>query len=251
MTSTPIAHERRYVMNQIRLLDDTFSNGLEAFTALARVSSFDNTLSLAIRIGGAQRGVNAMRRELLSEPRQIATSTGDGGPYRSASGLVLPPDHVVVPFAYAPTPSVSDLKRVYKNGVSWIFDGRGWRRHASAIVRTRSEDHIVWLAAPPREVLGDSEEIIAWGRDQRTEVAPLGYRPIMGQNELLDLHRAHPELYKQFWMVALGSFALGDGGSRNVAVLRASDDGPCLDDSRLVRVWSGAGRFPFVPQVSA
>ena len=165
--------------------------------------------------------------------------------------LVPPPDHVIVPFTYASTPSVADLKRVYKGGVSSIFDGREWKRHASAIVRTRPGDHLVWLALPPCEVLGGSEEIIAWGRDRRTDVAPNGYRPIMGHNELLDLHKAHPKLYKQFWMVALGSFTLDDFDCRSVAVLTAVDGAPYLggrwfDDGR-----RESGRFPFVPKVSA
>ncbi len=251
ITGTPIAEERRYAMNQVRLLDDKFSNGLETVTALTRVSSFDDELGQVIRNGGAERGVRAMRRELLPEPQPIVTATGNGGSQYRTSGLALPPDHVLVPFAYTPIPPMADLKRTYKGGVSSIFDGRKWKRHASAIVSTRPEDHVVWLAAPPREVLSDSEEIIAWGRDQRTEVAQHGYRPIMGQNELLDLHRAHPELYKQFWMVALGSFSLGDGADRGVAVLGVHGGGPCLGDGWFGIDWGGSGRFPFVPQVSA
>jgi hypothetical protein len=235
----------------VRLLDDKFSNGLEAVTALARVSSFDDALSEVIRSGGAQRGVDAMRRELLPEPHRIVSATGNGGAYRSAGGLVLPSDHVLVPFNYAPTPPMADLKRIYKGGVSSIFDGRKWKRHSSAAISTRPDDHVVWLAAPPREVLDDSEEIIVWGRDQRTEVAPHGYRPIKGQNELLDLHKAHPELCKQFWMPALGSFTLDDDSYRNVAVLYANDDGPYLDGRWFDSVWFGGNRFPFVPQVSA
>ncbi len=230
----------------VRLLDDKFSN-LEAVTALVRVS----LLSQAIRSGGAERGVQAMRCGSGKSSRRIATN--EGGAYRNAGGLVLPHGHVVVPFNYAPTPPMADLKRTYKGGVSGIFDGRKWMRHASAIVSTRPEDHVVWLAAPPREVLGDSEEIIAWGRDHRTEVAPYGYRPIMGQNELLDLHRAHPELYKRFWLVALGSFTFGcDNRGRSVAVLIASGVEPSLDDEWFdFGWWNESRRFPFVPQVSA
>ena len=236
--------------NSVRLLEGAFSKGLEAVTRLTRSSHFTCELGEAICAGNEDRAVRAMRRELLPDPLIVATSNGSGGPYRSAAGGVLPPDHVIVSFAYAPTPSMPDLKKVYKGGVSGIFDGRKWQKHAVSIMAGSKMpgEHIVWLAAPPREMLDDGEAIIAWGDGQRTEIAPNGYRPIMGENELLDLHTAHPILCKRFWMAALGSFALGDNYRRGVAVLGADDGGPCLDARWFGHEWREGDRFPLIPR---
>jgi hypothetical protein len=166
--------------------------------------------------------------------------------------LILPPDHVVASFSNLPTPSLADLKKTFKGGVSNIFGGRRWRRHAVVIMAGPPVpgEQIIWLADPPRELLGDDEEIIAWGSSQRTEIAPNGYRPIMGHNsELVDLHMAHPELCKQFWMAALGSSTLDVGGRRFVAVLGACGGEPCLLGFWFDSGWFAGYRFPFVRKV--
>lgn len=165
---------------------------------------------------------------------------------------VFPPNHYLVTFNYAPLPSLNDLKEEFLGGVSDSYDGRGWRKHALAVVAGEKPGRkIVWISEPPAKLLNDSEKIIAWGYRQRTEVAPNGYRPLMGQNELLDLHRAHPELYKQYWMAALGSFTFGGGLERYVAVLRAAGAGPMLDDHSfdidwLDLDWHAGRHFPLI-----
>jgi len=142
---------------------------------------------------------------------------------------------------------MKDLKKLFPGGISDIYDGRAWRRHTSAIVACEKPGQkIVWLAKPPSAALDNSEEIIAWGDQNRTEVAPNGYRPMMGHLELLDLHRAFPEFHEQYWLLALGSFTFDGNRRRCVGALYADAGMPRLGNCLFDGEWNGGMRFPLI-----
>lgn len=134
-------------------------------------------------------------------------------------------------------PSKAELEKKF-SFVSSLFDGREWTNYNS--------------------VIGQGTEVILKhfgcsisSDDAIKEMATAGYRPAT-HLELIALHENHPDLYKEFWMVALGSFALGgDDSSRRVAVLCASDGRPCLGDRWFDGDWDDGRRLPFVPQGSS
>jgi hypothetical protein len=172
-------------------------------------------------------------------------------PYRSAPSnrdQALPPDHYLVHITYAAVPSRTELEKEYsdKNSVSEILDGRAWELHESCKGMDEAPgERIFWTAAPPVEMLDDSEKIIAWAAAQKSDFAPKGYRPATHQEEI-EFARKHPELQKKFWIVALGSFAM-DGGNRYVAVLRSASArrvlyDVCWFDFR----WASGSRFLLV-----
>lgn len=160
----------------------------------------------------------------------------------------LPADHVIVHCSYTATPSMAELARVFTGDVTALFDGRRWYKHAITHIEGAPTpgNKVVWLMQPPKGLLSDPEAMIAWGYVHRTDFAPRGYRPMFGHDELLDLHRAHPELCKQFRIVPLGSFAIDDHDRRSIAVLDCEADEPVLDGGRFGDVWDSCDRFPFV-----
>lgn len=195
-----------------------------------------------IRSGGLDRefvqaiieGRVGIRNELVGEPN-------GAHPYRSApsNGIpALPPDHYLVHISYAPVPSRSELEKEYsgKDSVSVIFDGRAWELHESCQGMDETPgDRAFWVAAPPSEMLDDSEKIIAWAAAQKSDFAPKGYRPATHQEEI-EFARKHSDLQRKYWIVALGSSAM-DGGRRRVAVLRSDSgwrilNGHWFDDRR-------------------
>ncbi|MBI2475325.1 hypothetical protein HYV69_02770 [Candidatus Uhrbacteria bacterium] len=86
-----------------------------------------------------------------------------------------------------------------------------------------------------REIM--SEDAIA-------EMDKLGYRPAT-HIETYSFQKARPDLQRQFWIVALGSFALrGDG--KYVAVLGSDSVGRIFGDSWFGNGWLADVRFLFV-----
>lgn len=143
----------------------------------------------------------------------------------------------LVPVSYAPLPSFAYLKNEFgKNNVSYIFDGREWKNHSSCVGIDKTPSDKVFLVKHfGRET--ESEANIA-------EMDKLGYRPAT-HIEAYEFQKKHPELQRQFWIVALGSFALDDG-SRYVAVLSGDSGRRILDGSWFGRWWSADRRFLFV-----
>lgn len=140
---------------------------------------------------------------------------------------------------YAAVPSMAELEKEFgKNRVSSLFDGREWRIHASCVGMNETPgEKEFWVRHFGREI--DSEEVIVLADKD-------DYRPAT-HLEAVEFARAEPELQKQLWIVALGSFALSDGdGSRYVAVLSAVSDGRRLGDSWFGRRWSAGSRFLLV-----
>lgn len=130
-----------------------------------------------------------------------------GHPYRggkSSNGDALPENHYRVHVTYAPMPSLADLKKEFGEGnVADIFDGRPFTLHASCEGMDRTPGKRVFYLHDAGCEL-ESEEQIAWGLAQRTEVAPSGYRPATHE-EVYEFAKTHPEL---IGFIALGSFMM-------------------------------------------
>jgi len=75
-----------------------------------------------------------------------------------------------------------------------------------------------------------------------TEMYKAGYRPA-ALAELLALGEAHPELQKEFPIVALGSIWCGRGGNHDVPVLNFDEDGRELVLNWFVNDWFCSCRF--------
>lgn len=157
------------------------------------------------------------------------------------NGGMLPANHYRVHVTYAPLPSFVELKREFgEDNVSVIFDGRPWELHSSCAGMKKTPGDKTFLVKDfGRE--WKSEEAIAWGRDQRTQVAPDGYRPATHDEEY-EFHEAHPELLD---LIALGSFAM-DGDGRYVAVVWDNDGQRTLVSVEFEDGWGGRGLCLFV-----
>lgn len=126
-----------------------------------------------------------------------------------------------------------------KNGVSELFFGsHEWFFHSSCVdidqnpgERIMLVKHFGWLI--------ESEDAIA-------EMDKQGYRPAT-HLEAYAFAKANPDLQRQFWILALGSFALdGDGVGRAVASLFDFADKRIFGLDWFGLGWRFDGRFLFV-----
>ncbi len=177
-------------------------------------------------------------RRIVKEPalqRQIADLVVPAG---SEADRPFGENEYLVPVNYAPLPSRPELERDFsgENSVSVIFDGRPFQKHASCVGMDETPgDRIFLVEHFGREI--ESEDAI-------TEMDKQGYRPAT-HLEAIAFAKAHPEFQRQFWIVALGSFAMDDG-NRRVAVLGADGDGRFLSDGWFDRRWHAELRFLFL-----
>lgn len=112
------------------------------------------------------------------------------------------PVHYFVPVSYAPLSPVSELRNEFGAGsVSVIFDGRPWQKHPSCAQMDETDGERVMLVKHFGKEMA-SEQAIAWGEEH-------GYRPAT-EKEAVAFARANPDLQRNFWIIALGSFALDD-----------------------------------------
>jgi len=139
-----------------------------------------------------------------------------------------------VPVGYAPLASFADLEKEFgKGNVSEIFDGRSFQKCAE--IDETPGDRVFLVKHFNRET--KSEANIA-------EMDKLGYRPAT-HLEAYAFAKANPELQRQFWIVALGSFAV-DGDGQYVAMLRSDSVRRFLGNGWFVYGWYSARRFLFV-----
>lgn len=146
------------------------------------------------------------------------------------------PNHYKVYVDYE-MPSFADLEKEFgKRNVSDIFDGRPFDLHPSCsdIDETPGE-RVFFVKHFGREI--ESEGVI-------NEMKYEGYRPAT-HAEAIVFAKAHPDLQREYPIVALGSFALYVG-DRCVAVLRRSVTGRLLGGGRFDGGWSVGCRFLLV-----
>lgn len=123
-----------------------------------------------------------------------------------------------------------------ENGVSDLFYGNyEWQPHLScAEIDQTPGNRVMLLKRFNRKIM--SEDAI----DEMKRI----YRPAT-HLEAYAFAKANPELQRQFWIVALGSSALCDGG-RDVALLCSYSDGRFLDCDVFDSEWGPDDRFLFV-----
>ena len=164
-----------------------------------------------------------------------------GAHYRYAAVQALPSDHYRVSVTYAYIPSIDELKKKWgKDNVSVIFDGRPFTLHASCAGMSRVPGEKVFYLHDARRDW-ESEELIAWGLEQRNEVAPNGYRPAT-EEETYEFAEAHPELVGY---VGLGAFAMRGVAARCVTCVWLRNGQRILDSSFRGR-WGRGIRVLFV-----
>ncbi|MFA5936248.1 MAG: hypothetical protein WC787_05365 [Patescibacteria group bacterium] len=143
----------------------------------------------------------------------------------------------LVPVDYTALPSFTELEKEFgKGNVSNLFDGRSFQKHAScANLEESHSDKIFLVKHFNREV--ELEDAIA-------EMDKLGYRPAT-HIEGYAFQKANPELQRQFWIVAPGSFA-PLGGGPCVAVLHGLGSMRVAGCSWFDNKWRSDFRFLFV-----
>ena len=150
--------------------------------------------------------------------------------------LVLADGEYLVHVDYT-IPSYADLEKEFGVGnVSRIFDGRPFQKHASCVNMDETPgDKVFFLKDFGRET--ESEANIA-------EMDMLGYRPAT-RLEMFAFQKANPELQRQFWIVALGSSAMGVDG-HTVAMLGDGSGGRIFASGWFSSRWYVDRRFLFV-----
>lgn len=157
-------------------------------------------------------------------------------PAGSATEKPLGEGEYLVPVTYR-LPSKADLDKEYGEGnVSVLYDGRPFQKHTLCEGMDETPGDKVFLVKHfGRET--ESEENIA-------EMDKLGYRPAT-HLEAYAFAKAQPELQRQFWIVALGSFAVC-GGNQYVAVLYGDSGRRYLGSGWFGNGWGRSGRFLLV-----
>jgi len=158
-------------------------------------------------------------------------------PVGSVTEIPLSENEFLVPVSYTPLPSFSKLEHEFGQGnVSNIFDGRPFQKHSSCVNIDETSGNKIFLVKHfGRET--ESEDNIA-------EMDKLGYRPAT-QIEAHAFQKKNPDLQCQFYIVALGSFAVG-GGGRFVAVLGSRSGRRVFGNDWFDDGWDAGGRFLFV-----
>ena len=207
--------------NQVRLIDAQYSKVSEVLTRLTRSSKFTVELGDAICRGNEDRAVDAMRRELLSEPQPIvpATSKIGSSPFSA-------------PIIYV-QPSFKELKRRFPAYVNPDYKGKRF-------------DPIERCKAVSKENREVAFEYVHMSRDASTdevlaEMDRKGLRPALYE-ELLGFAEKYPDEQRKYPIVALGS-ETHVNGIRNVAYLCDDDDGRRLDLDWLDYDWDDYYRF--------
>jgi hypothetical protein len=155
----------------------------------------------------------------------------------------LPPDHYRVPVSYEML-SRTELGGEFsgEGSVSVLFDGRPWKKHAACVGIDETPGNRVFFVKHFNRVFNNEREI----EDAIAEMGRQGYRPAT-HHEAIAFAKTHPEPQWQFWIVALGSFALCvTGGYRYVAVLGADGGRRLLTGFWFDDRWSSDYRFLFV-----
>ncbi len=124
-----------------------------------------------------------------------------------AEEIVLPPNHYIVPITYAPMPPFTHLEREFgEKKVSVIFADRMWQLHSSCVGMNRTPGKRIFFVHDVGHGW-EREDQIVWGLNQRSAVAPSGYRTAIPE-ELYEFLKVHPELTN---LVALGSSTMLHG----------------------------------------
>ena len=124
-----------------------------------------------------------------------------------------------------------------KGGVSELFYGNyEWRPHSSCAKIDQSPGNRVMLLKHFGRITTSKKNI--------AEMDNLGYRSAT-HLEAYAFAKANPELQRQFWIVALGSFTL-DGDNQFIAVLYSDSDGRILNHTWFDSEWDSGNRFLFV-----
>ena len=159
-----------------------------------------------------------------------------------ASGPLLPNECVAYVNYGIPVNRETMEALFSKGGVSELFHGDyKWKSHPScAEVGKSPVDQVFRLEHFNRRIL--SGEAIA-------EMDKQGYRPAT-HLELIVWAKAYPEAQLQFYVVALGSSALGDV-HQCVAMLVSRGSQRLLHGGWFVNTWRSASRFLFVRKASS
>jgi hypothetical protein len=136
-----------------------------------------------------------------------------------------------------------ELEAEFSNdGVSELFYGNyEWQLHSSCQGIDQAPGEREFLVKHFDRPI-ESDEAIA-------EMDKLGYRPAT-HLEAYAFAKANPELQRQFWIVALGSFTVC-GGGRGVVVLVSGSGGRVLSGGWFGDRWGAGGRFLFVRKASS
>lgn len=193
------------------------------------------TLSQYLQIG-AMIDAGSLDRKLaqaLIEGRiEVAAA-----PTKSGSGTTYK-----IPASYALRPK-TELEQEF-DCVSDLFDGRPWERHSSCVtIDETAGERTLHLAEVPEQFL--KRKIENCLNELAAHFDKQGKRFAI-EVEAIAFAKAHPDLQRKHWILALGSSTLAGRGDRCVAYLREFDGGRGLRDCWVVNVLDRDGRLLLV-----
>jgi hypothetical protein len=199
---------------------------MASFASEVSVTQSDSFFSRFGRFGGDMK----LLKQLLADDDWMKTWV--------ESLLVTAPVEHLVAFVSYQLPPYGELKDMVFNWASDLFNGSHvWEEHESVrgqIDRIPGKKSFL-VKHFDRKM--KSEQVIEWAEAN-------GYR-VATHEEAVDFAKAHPDLQRQFWIVALGSFTHGYD-DRDVAVLYGDGARRDLDGGWFGREWDASDRFLIV-----
>ncbi|OGL73199.1 hypothetical protein A3E39_03770 [Candidatus Uhrbacteria bacterium RIFCSPHIGHO2_12_FULL_60_25] len=194
---------------------------------LIREVNLDKGADLALAMVRALTGRLAERRVARNEIRSSP----------SASGEVLPADHYRVQVTYAPLPPFAELNGTLFGWASDLFKSHfTWEDHETCKGIDTTPGKRDFSVKHFGRVM-KSQDVIIWAVEN-------GYR-VATESEARDFAAAHPDLQRNHWVVALGSF-VDSAGDRYVAVLYYRDGERRFGTIWFGRTWFEDNRFLLV-----
>lgn len=199
---------------------------MASFASEVSVTQSDSFFSRFGRFGGNMQ----LFKQLLADDERMRS-------WVESLYVSAPVEYLTAHVSYQ-LPSFEELNGTLFDWASDLFNGSyKWEDHESVrgqVDRTPGERSFL-VKHFNKEM--ESDDVLAWADAN-------GYRAATHE-EAVDFAKAHPDLQREFWIVALGSFALRDGG-RSVAILRRGGARRDLDGDWFGGRWGADGRFLLV-----
>ena len=206
---------------------------MASFASEVSVTQSDSFFSRFGRFGGNMK----LFQQLLSNDEHMKA-------WVQSLLVSAPVEHLAVPISYQ-LPPYAELNGTTFDWAGDLFgDQHTWEEHRSVrglVDRTPGKRELLVKQFTKEEIeqMGGrtSDNVITWAQAN-------GYR-VAVREELVSLGQAHPNLQRQFLIVALGSSTLYDG-RRCVAVLHRVGVGRYLDFDWFAHRWQARFRFLLV-----
>lgn len=205
---------------------------------LGRIAIKQDEIFRRVKAGALpEKWVSDLLQEIIEGPNGPRARNRTQSPDAPATASV--DGHYTIHVDYAPLPSIKDLERQFsgEQSISGLFDGRAWENHESCKDMDETPGDRDFLVHQFNQHM-TSKSVIDWAKAN-------GYR-VATHKEALAFAAKHPDLQRQFWIVALGSSTLHDDDYRYVAVLFSDGRRRLLHGHWFGNAWYAGHRFLLV-----